>query len=65
MVSVLLQEENALESINVEAKYNYGGKFIFNKSLEGMSLLPIYFLSRATVLILESQDKALWENQTQ
>ena len=48
---VLMQADVSEES---EAEEKYGGKCEFEKSLLGMRLRPIYFISKSTVSTLEN-----------
>ena len=54
MGAVLLQEYVSEEARKSYSQEKDGGKCEFDKSLEGMRLRPIYFISRSTVLPLEN-----------
>ena len=54
MVTVILQADVLEEVINSDAQEKYVGKYEFDKSLEGMLLQPISFISRSTLFPLEN-----------
>ena len=43
-----------MEARKVETQEKAGGEFLFDKFLEGLILHPIYFISKAMVLLLKS-----------
>ena len=54
MVAVLLKAYVSEEARKSEAQEKDGRECEFDKSLEGMRLRPIYFISRSTVSPLEN-----------
>ena len=56
MEAVLLQTYVSEESRKPEAQEKAEGNCEFDKSLEGMGIRPISFISRSTMLPLKSQD---------
>ena len=59
MVVVLLQEDESVEAIKSDEQEKDGGKCEFDKSLEGICLRPISFISILTVSPLE-MSRILW-----